>query len=93
LTIRIVCLGLLGYWSLILVRPFLTVIVWSIIIAVALYPVFDWLSARLYGHRALAAVTITVFSLFVILGPATWLGLSLAASIQSSLPDLAMGVW
>ncbi len=51
LAIRIVCLGLLAYWSLILIRPFLTVIVWSIIIAVALYPIFDWLSAKLYGHR------------------------------------------
>jgi hypothetical protein len=39
--IRIVCLGFLGYWSLILIRPFLTIIVWSIIIAVALYPMFD----------------------------------------------------
>jgi predicted PurR-regulated permease PerM len=38
LVIRIVCLGLLGYWSLILIRPFLTIIVWSIIITVALYP-------------------------------------------------------
>ena len=35
LAIRIVCLGFLGYWSLILIRPFLTIIVWSIIIAVA----------------------------------------------------------
>ena len=42
LVIRIVCLGLLGYWSFILIRPFLTIIVWSIIITVALYPIFDW---------------------------------------------------
>jgi predicted PurR-regulated permease PerM len=81
--IRIVCLGLLGYWSLILIRPFLTIIVWSIIIAVALYPIFDWLSARLYGHRALAAVAITVFTFFVMLGPATWLALSLAETVRT----------
>jgi predicted PurR-regulated permease PerM len=80
---RIVCLGLLGYWSLILIRPFLTIIVWSIIIAVALYPIFDWLSARLYGHRALAAVAITVFTFFVMLGPATWLALSLAETVRT----------
>jgi predicted PurR-regulated permease PerM len=47
LAIRLVCLGLLAYWALILIRPFLTIIVWSIIIAVALYPVFEWLSAKL----------------------------------------------
>jgi predicted PurR-regulated permease PerM len=79
--IRIVCLGLLGYWSLILIRPFLTVIVWSIIITVALYPIFDWLSTRLYGHRALAAAAITVSTFFLMLGPVTWLALSLAETV------------
>jgi len=59
LAIRIVCLGFLGYWSLILIRPFLTIIVWSIIIAVALYPIFDWLSAKLYSHRVVAAALIS----------------------------------
>ena len=89
--VRIVCLGLLGYWSLILIRPFLTIIVWSIIIAVALYPVFDWLSAKLYGHRALAAVAITVFTFFVMLGPATWLALSLAETVRMLLAQLGEG--
>ena len=80
--VRIGCLGLLGYWSLLLIRPFLTIIVWSIIIATAVYPVFDWLSSKVYGQRAAAAVAITVLGLFVILGPATWLGLSLAESVR-----------
>ena len=85
LVIRIVCLGLLGYWSFILIRPFLTIIVWSIIITVALYPIFDWLSEKLHGHRALAAVAITVFTFFVMLGPVTWLALSLAETVRMLL--------
>ena len=89
--IRVVCLGLLGYWSLILLRPFLTIIVWSIIISVALYPIFDWLSAKLYGHRALAAVAITVFTLFVMLGPVTWLALSLAETIRTLFAQFGDG--
>src|SRR5262249_27648086 len=91
LVVRVVCLGLLGYWSLILIRPFLTIIVWSIIIAVALYPIFDWLSAKLYGHRALAAIAITVFTFFVMLGPATWLALSLAETVRMLLARLSDG--
>src|SRR5262245_1347026 len=91
LVVRIICIGLLGYWSLILIRPFLTIIVWSIIIAVALYPIFDWLSARLYGHRALAAIAITVFTFFVMLGPATWLALSLADVVRMLLARLGDG--
>jgi predicted PurR-regulated permease PerM len=91
LAIRIVCLGFLAYWSLILIRPFLTIIVWSIIIAVALYPIFDWLSAKLYGHRALAAVAVTILSLLVMLGPATWLALSLAETVRTLLARLGDG--
>jgi predicted PurR-regulated permease PerM len=83
--IRIICLGLLGYWSLILIRPFLTIIIWSIVITVALYPIFEWLSTKLYGHRALAAVAITVFTFFVMLGPVTWLALSLAETVRMLL--------
>jgi predicted PurR-regulated permease PerM len=89
--IRIVCLGLLGYWSLILIRPFLTIIVWSIIITVALYPIFDWLSTKLYGHRALAAVAITVFTFFVMLGPVTWLAVSLAETVRALLARFGDG--
>jgi predicted PurR-regulated permease PerM len=90
--IRVICLGLLGYWSLILIQPFLVIIAWSVVIAVAVYPIFDALSAKFHGHDRLAAITITVFSLFVILGPVTWLGLSLAASAQTLIARIGDGV-
>jgi predicted PurR-regulated permease PerM len=80
-----------GYWSFILVSPFLTIIVWSIIIAVALYPIFDWLSSKLHGHRALAAVAITVFTFFVMFGPVTWLALSLAETVRMLLARFGEG--
>jgi predicted PurR-regulated permease PerM len=82
LAIRLVCLGLIAYWAFIVVKPFLTILIWSAIIAVALFPIFEWLSAKFLGHRALAAVVITFCSLVVMLGPATWLGLSLADSAR-----------
>ena len=91
LAIRIVCLGFLAYWSLILIRPFLTIIVWSIIVAVALYPIFNWLSDKLYGLRALAAAAITILSLVIMLGPATWLALSLAETVRTILARLGDG--
>lgn len=89
--IRVACLGLLTYWSLILIKPFLTVIVWSVIIAVAVYPAFDWLSRKLGGRRALAAAVITVAGLVVLLGPATWLGLSLAESTRILIARIGAG--
>jgi len=82
LAIRLVCLGLITYWAFVLIRPFLTILIWSTIIAVALYPIFEWLSLKFFHRRALAATVITLCSLVVMLGPATWLGLSLADSAR-----------
>jgi predicted PurR-regulated permease PerM len=89
--IRLVCLGLLAYWALIIIRPFLTMMIWSAIIAVALYPIFYWLSGKLYGYRVAAAFVITALSLMLMLGPATWLGLSLAESIRTLMARLTEG--
>jgi predicted PurR-regulated permease PerM len=88
--IRIGCLALLAYWSWLLLQPFLTIIIWSVIFAVALYPVFDWLAARLH-YRALAAAAITIFSLVVIFGPVTWLGVSLGDNLRTLYARLADG--
>ena len=36
--IRVACLGLLAYWTLVLLRPFLGIMIWSVVFTVALYP-------------------------------------------------------
>lgn len=77
LVIRIGLLGLLIYWAFTLVRPFIVIVLWSIILAVALYPSFEWLADRLGERRRLAAILMTVTGLLVTLGPVTWLGLGL----------------
>jgi predicted PurR-regulated permease PerM len=89
--VRIGCVALLAYWSLILVKPFLTIIIWSVIFAVSLYPVFDWLAIRLRGYRKAAATLITIATVLVILGPATWLGLSLAVNLRFLLAHFGDG--
>ncbi|HEX4411078.1 MAG TPA: AI-2E family transporter [Xanthobacteraceae bacterium] len=89
--IKIGCLAALIYWSLLLLQPFLTIIVWSIILAVVLYPIFDWSVAKLRLHRAVAATAITLLSFFVVLGPATWLGVSLVASLRTIVAQMNAG--
>jgi predicted PurR-regulated permease PerM len=79
--IRIGCVALLAYWTVVLVSPFVTIVIWSVIVAVALYPIFDWLAARLH-QRVLAAILITIAGLLVILGPVAWLGFSLADNVR-----------
>jgi predicted PurR-regulated permease PerM len=79
--IRIGLLGLFLYWSLKVMGPFLTVGLWSAILTVALYPLFDWLAVHL-GSRRLAATLITLLSLVIVIGPVTWLGFGLIGSVD-----------
>ena len=82
LAIRIGALGLVLYWTLILVLPFITIVIWSAVLSIALYPAFEWMALRLGGRRRLAAVLITILSLLVVIGPATWLALDLVESLR-----------
>ena len=80
--IRLGALALLLYWSLLLISPFISIVIWSAVLSVALYPAFEWLSLRLGGRRRIAAALITILSLLVIVGPAAWLALGLVDSVR-----------
>ena len=83
LAIRIAVLAIFIYLSLVLLWPFITIVIWSAVLAVALYPAFEWLSQRLGNRRRLAAILMTIISLLVVIGPATWLALGLIDSFRS----------
>src|SRR6202045_490388 len=74
-------IGFLAYWTFVLVGPFIPIIVWSVVLTVALYPVFDWLAAVLGGRRGLA----------VVIGPVTWLGLGLIDGLKTLIERLDSG--
>jgi predicted PurR-regulated permease PerM len=91
IAIRLGLLAFLIYWSFILLRPFIPVLVWSVVLTVALYPIFDWLSSHL-GHRPrLAAIVTTLIVLAVFLAPATWLGIGLADALSKISDQLTSG--
>ena len=90
-TVRISCVALLAYWSFIVVLPLLTLIAWSIILVVILYPAFRWLVASLHVNRIVAALLVTAACILILIGPATWLGLSLVASLRSLADRISAG--
>jgi predicted PurR-regulated permease PerM len=90
LAVRIGCLAVLCYWSLYIIWPFLAILVWSVILAVALYPTFDWLAVRL-RYRPAAAALITIIILLIIFGPATKLGYSLVEYVHSKIDAFNKG--
>jgi predicted PurR-regulated permease PerM len=51
------------------------------VLTVALYPVYDWMLRHMGGRRRLAALLLTLISLLIVIGPATWLVLGLIDSI------------
>lgn len=90
IVIRLAFLGLLAYWAGLLIAPFVILVVWAIILAVAVYPLYHWLRARLGGRGSLASLLITLIGLAIILGPAVVLSASLidtAQSVSSGLRD------
>jgi predicted PurR-regulated permease PerM len=83
LTIRLGALGLLLYLSFVLVRPFISIVIWSVVLTVALYPMYDWMVDQLGGRRRLAAALLTGLTLLIVIGPATWLALGLIDSFRT----------
>jgi predicted PurR-regulated permease PerM len=81
LAVRLGLLVFLVYWSFILVEPFVPILAWSAVLAVALYPAFDWLSNHLGDRPKLAAIVVTAVCLAIIIGPVAWLGAGLIDSL------------
>ena len=91
LAVRLGLLAFLVYWSFVLVRPFIPILVWSMVLTVALYPPYDWLSVHLGDRPKLAAATVTVVILAIIIGPVTWLGFGLVDGLQGLAGQIGAG--
>ncbi len=91
LAIRLGLLAFLLYWSFILIRPFIPILAWSLVLTVALFPAFSLLSAYLGDRPKLAALIITLVNLAIVIGPATWLGLGLIDGLRSFAAQLSAG--
>jgi predicted PurR-regulated permease PerM len=79
LAIRLGLLGLLSYWSFRVVAPFVTIALWSALLAVALYPLFNWLTR--YFSAGPAAALVSLLCLTIVVGPVTWLGFGMVTGI------------
>ena len=74
---------LLTFACLLIMRPFIPLLAWGIIIAVAAYPAFKWLQKLMGGRGVLAAVVFTLVLLAVLILPVFLLAGSLVEGVQS----------
>jgi predicted PurR-regulated permease PerM len=91
IAIRLALLAFLIYWSFLLLSPFIPILAWSVVLAVALYPAYDWLTAHLGNRPRSAATIITLVVLAVFLGPAAWLGIGLVDALHNISDQLTSG--
>lgn len=91
LAIRLGLLALLIYWTFVIIEPFVAILAWSVVLAVALYPVFTWLSQALGGRPKAAAVLLTIVSLSIVIGPAAWLGVEAMDGMKDIAAQLSDG--
>lgn len=54
-------------------KPFINILLWSLIIAIVLFPLLEWLSAFMKGRIKLASLLITLVSMAVLVLPSIWL--------------------
>src|SRR5260221_10996030 len=89
LAVRLGLLAILISWCFILVRPFIPILAWGVVLAVALHPIYVSLSEHLGRRPKLAAVIITIIAVGVVIGPATWLGLGLVDGLRAISEQLS----
>ena len=62
----------LGYLSYLILKPFLSAIMWAIVLSIIFYPIYVFIRARL-KWKPLASLTTLVIILLLILGPFSYL--------------------
>ena len=71
--------------------PFLVLMVWALILAVALYPLHLAVARRMGGRQGLAATSITVLAVALIVVPSAVLLNSLGDSVHQLISDVQQG--
>ncbi|GMQ89650.1 MAG: AI-2E family transporter [Gammaproteobacteria bacterium] len=86
--IRIGLVFLLIAWCFTIVRPFITPVIWGIIIAVAAYPGHKWVEAMLGGRPRLSATLVTLLMLVIVIAPTVMLSGTLVDTVKLLAMDL-----
>lgn len=91
ISIQIGLAALLVVGCIMIVRPFVPLIMWGVIIAIASYPTFLKLQEAFKGRAGLAAVIWTLLLLAVLIVPFVLLGQSLVEGAQPLVANLKNG--
>ena len=91
IAIRIALIAFTIWWCVGILAPFISIMIWAIIIAVALYPTFRRLSRALGGRKKISAILITAVLLFIIIIPSVLCVSSLTQGVTHIKESIASG--
>jgi len=89
--IRMSLLALMTVTCFLILKPFLLLILWSTILAIATYPGYRWLSRVLHGRERWAAAVCTMILLAIVIVPALLLAGTLTGAVHSLAINLENG--
>ena len=78
-------LGLILLGCLLVLRPFVSAVLWAAILCYATWPACEWLVRHLKGRRPPAALIMTLVLVLLIALPLALVGTSLASSVEHLL--------
>jgi len=91
IVVRMVLVFSLIMWSFQIVRPFITPIIWGIIIAIGTYPIFLWFKQKLNLGNGLGATLFTLIMIVLLITPTVTLTGVLFKDAQSLSKNLEGG--
>jgi len=81
--IRIGLIAGLVWWCFRIIGPFVMPVLWAVVFAVALFPIFRWLQSKLGERGGLAATVLTLVTLALLIVPIVMLSTSMIGSAQN----------
>ena len=89
--IRLFLIGFWLAWCLILIRPFIVITLWGIVIVIAIFPVFIWLKNRIGGRSKLAATIIALLGIAIVIGPVSLVATVLLHNAHNLVDSITTG--
>ena len=80
-------------WCFQILRPFVIPIIWGIIIAVAIYPIYGYLRSLLKDSTRVAAILVTIGMLVILVWPAVLIGGLLVENAETVVNHLRDGTF
>jgi predicted PurR-regulated permease PerM len=91
IAIKVLLLGIVLYWAFMILKPFIVLVIWAIIIAVSLAPFIDKMDKRIAWSRSKIVWTLIFTAIFALVVPTYFLADSMISSSQDIAHQLKEG--